>query len=149
MRTLKRNKQTLYYALYNSKTDETDSFGDKTGFKVSVYDKPVDLKANVSAARGSSDSELFGIDLDYNRTVCVEGIDCPIKEDTILWIESTPDNDNPYNYVVVAKAKSLNNIVYAIKEVKVTGKVSFVPDPVPPTPPEPEDEEVNNVTDND
>lgn len=122
MRTLNRNKQTIYYALYAGETTLVDEYGDSTGETIPYYDKPVDLQCNVSASRGNAESELFGIDLNYSKTLCVEGISCPIQEDSILWIGRTPDADNTvkHNYVVVAVAKSLNNTVYAVKEVKVT-----------------------------
>lgn len=120
MRTLNRNKQTIYYALYKGNTEITDSYGDPTGESVATYDTPVKLRCNVSASRGTADSELFGIDLNYSKTLCVEGVNCPIKEDSILWIGRTPDKDTKHNYVVVAVAVSLNNTVYAVKEVNVT-----------------------------
>ena len=130
MRTLNRNKQTIYYALYQGSTDEVDSYGDYTGEKTPYYSEATALEANVSAARGTADSELFGINVNYSRTVCIEELDCPIAEDTILWVNNDPTTD-PYDYVVVAIAKSLNNIVYAIQEVKVSGTVAPPPTPTP------------------
>ena len=122
MRTLNRNKQTIYYALYKSDSTPTDEYGDPTGEPIPTYDTPVKLRCNVSASRGTAESELFGIDLNYSKTLCVEGTTCPIKEDSILWIGLTPDDKGTvkHNYVVVAVAVSLNNTVYAVKEVKVT-----------------------------
>lgn len=120
MRTLNRNKQTIYYALYKGNTELMDSYGDPTGESVPAYGDPVKLRCNVSASRGTAEAELFGIDLNYSKTLCVEGTSCPIKEDSILWIGRTPDNDTKHNYVVVAVAVSLNNIVYAVREVDVT-----------------------------
>lgn len=122
MRTLKRNEQPVYYALYKGETDLTDNYGDPTGEKLPEYYDPVLLMCNVSPSRGNADSELFGIELDYSKTLCVEDVNCPIQEDTVLWIGVTPDEQwtVPYNYIVKAVAKSLNNIVYAVKEVKVS-----------------------------
>lgn len=120
MRTLNRNKQTIYYALYESDTTPVDEYGDPTGEPIPSYSEPVKLRCNVSASRGTAESELFGIDLNYSKTLCVEGTNCPIQEDSILWIGRTPDNETKHNYVVVAVAVSLNNTVYAVKEVKVT-----------------------------
>ena len=122
MRTLVRNKQTIYYALYSSSTDTVDEYGDYTGEPTATYSDPVELKANVSASRGNAEGELFGIDLDYSRTICIEGTDCPIKEDSILWIGRVPDDKGTvkHNYIVKAVAISLNNTVYAVKEVNVS-----------------------------
>lgn len=122
MRTLERNKQDIYYALYVSSSDSTDEYGDYNGEPTATYSKPEKLEANVSASRGTADSELFGIDLDYSRTICIEDINCPIKEDSVLWIGRVPDDKGEvkYNYIVKAVAISLNSTVYAIKEVNVS-----------------------------
>ena len=122
MRTLNRNKQKIYYALYKSSETPVDEYGDPTGEPIPTYDAPVGLRCNVSASRGNAESELFGIDLNYSKTLCVEGISCPIKEDSILWIGLVPDDKGTvkHNYVVVAVAKSLNNTVYAVREVDVS-----------------------------
>lgn len=122
MRTLKRNQQPVYYALYTGEVEVIDGYGDPTGEMVPGYTAPVKLMCNVSPSRGNADSELFGINLDYSKTLCVEGLDCPIQEDSILWIGITPDalGTVKHNYIVRAVAKSLNNIVYAVKEVSVS-----------------------------
>lgn len=122
MRTLERNKQDIYYALFVDTTDTTDEYGDYNGEPTASYTEPVLLRANVSASRGTADSELFGIDLDYSRTICIEGTDCPIKEDSILWIGRVPDDKGTvkHNFIVKAVAISLNNTVYAVKEVNVS-----------------------------
>ena len=122
MRTLRRNKQDIYYALYVGSNDSVDEYGDNNGEPTAVYTDPVKLEdgANVSASRGTADSELFGIDLDYSRTICIEDINCPIKEDSILWIGRVPDGTTKHNYIVKAVAISLNSTVYAIKEVNVS-----------------------------
>ena len=122
MRTLERNKQDIYYALFVDTTDTTDEYGDYNGEPTASYTEPVLLRANVSASRGTADSELFGIDLDYSRTICIEGTDCPIKEDSILWIGRVPDDKGTvkHNFIVKAVAISLNNTVYAVKKVNVS-----------------------------
>lgn len=122
MRTLVRNKQDIYYALYSSKSDTVDEYGDYNGEPTATYSKPEKLKANVSASRGNAEAELFGIDVDYTRTICVEGTNCPIQEDSVLWIGRVPDDEGTvkHNYIVKAVAISLNNTVYAVKEVNVS-----------------------------
>lgn len=120
MRTLKRNQQPVYFALFTGKTQTVDQYGDPTGEPVVTYSTPELLMCNVSPSRGTADAELFGINLDYSKTLCVEDVNCPIQEDSILWIERTPENNTPHNYIVKAVAKSLNNIVYAVQEVKVS-----------------------------
>ena len=119
MRELERNKQRIYYALYTGKVDAVDANGYKTGEKTKSYSDPVSFRINVSPARGNADREIFGIDLSYTRTMTTDKLDCPIDEDTILWIGH--DTSEPHNYIVVRKAQSLNDIVYAIREVTISG----------------------------
>lgn len=118
MRTLSRNKQTIYYALYHSKTDVIDEFGNKTGEYTLNYEEPVKLAVNVSAARGTSDIEQFGMNANYSKTIVTDDVNCPICETTRLWVGR--DTDLPHNYVVTMVARSINSVTYAIKEVVVS-----------------------------
>lgn len=119
MRELERNKQHIYYALYTGKVDAVDANGYKTGEKTKSYSDPVLFRINVSPARGNADREIFGIELSYTRTMTTDKLDCPIDVDTILWVGR--DTSEPHNYIVVRKAQSLNDIVYAIREVTISG----------------------------
>lgn len=119
MRELEINKQLIHYALFQGYTDAVDSNGYKTGEKTKSYSDPVALRINVSPARGNADREVFGIELAYSRTLTTDKLDCPIDVETILWIGR--NTTEPHNYVVVRKAKSLNDIVYAIREVTLSG----------------------------
>ena len=113
------NKRPLWYALYQGKTQIEDEHGNKTGQWNTSYSSPVAVEMNISAAKGSSDVEQFGINENYSRTIVTDDMSCPINTDSVIWIDADPDTD-PYNYRVVRVAKSLNTIVYAIQEVSVT-----------------------------
>lgn len=115
MRNLARNKSTIYYALYDSKSEVQDEDGLYTGDNAPSYTAPTEIRASVSAARGTSDIDLFGVNISYTKTVIVDDMECPIDEHSILWIGVTPDK--PHNYEVVQVAKSLNHISYAVQEV--------------------------------
>ena len=125
MRELERNKQNIYYALMNSVVEATDSSGYKTGELVKNYSAPTPFRINVSPARGNADREGFGIDCVYSKTMSTADKNCPIEEDTLLWIGIEPSTSTvsyiPHNYYVVRKAESLNDIVYAIREVTLSG----------------------------
>ena len=124
MKALKRNQQTFYYALYTGMTDVVDASHYKTGEKTKTYATPVSMKANISPARGYADVEIFGKDLEYTKTICTDDMNCPITEESVLWIDKSPFGNNntitPYNYVVTQIAKSLNNIMYAVRKVEVS-----------------------------
>ena len=124
MRCLKRNNKTFWYALYVGETEKVDGSGNYTGEIGPGYSEPVSMKANVSAARGNADTELFGTDLQYSKTILTDDLGCPITEQSILWIDCSPTDGSgrpvPHNYVVAGIATSLNNLLIAIREVKVT-----------------------------
>ena len=110
MRNLARNKRTISYLLYEGFTDEVDSNGLYTGTKIPTYASPVDIRASVSAARGTTDLDLFGINVPYTNTVLVDNLDCPIDENSRLEIDGNP-------YAVLSVAKSLNHIAYAVRKL--------------------------------
>lgn len=126
MRTLERNKQTFYYAL-NLGKEEIIKDGFHTAEYITRYSAWTEIKANISAARGESEAELFGTDAQYDRVFVVSDMNCPIDENTVLAIDiapnvrETPDVMPVFDYVVTRKAKSLNAISYAVAKVKTNG----------------------------
>ena len=123
MCSLMRNKQKIYYALYQTKEETRDEYGNLTGEPQLSYGNPKEYYINVSAARGTADVEQFGINMNYSKTMVTNDMTCPITETTRLWIGTPPYVNGvlqPHNYVVVMVARSINSITYAIKEVSVT-----------------------------
>lgn len=125
MRMLRKNKRVIYYALLVSKTEVIDDYGNHTGAFYPVYSDPVELQINVSAARGNLELDEFGINTQYNKTIVTDDLNCPIDEESILWIDRVPDSNGEsgavkHNYAVVSVAKSLNQITYALKEESVS-----------------------------
>ena len=119
MRTLERNKQTIYYALYEGKKPLTDEYGNPTGEYEVLYSEPVLLKINVSAARGEYSTRQFGEMENYDRILVTNDINLPISETSILWIDSL-DTTKPHDYIVKKVAKSLNTISYTVTKVKLS-----------------------------
>ena len=123
MRTLERNKQPFYYAL-NLGKEEIIKDGYHTAEYRTKYSAWKDIKANISAAKGESEAELFGNDVQYDRVFVVDDINCPIDENTVLAIDiapnerETPDVMPIFDYVVTRRAKSLNFISYAVAKVE-------------------------------
>lgn len=127
MRSLERNKQKIYYSLFNQSVPIRDEWGNVTGETQLVYEDPVAYHINVSPARGTADVEQFGINLNYTKTMVTNDLSCPIDETTRLWVGKAPviiedevEIPQPHNYVVVAVARSINSVTYAIREVTVT-----------------------------
>lgn len=117
MRTLNKNKRLIHYALRAGEVANIDEYGNETGETTPVFDEPVELRCNVSAAVGADAVEAFGSLTSYSRTICVSDPNCPINEDTIVWFGVEPTE--PHNYIVVRKADSKNGIMYALREVTV------------------------------
>ena len=139
MRSLKKNMQRLCYSLYSEeitvyKRDENGEikYVEVDGERIPVdmgtmagYSKPVLFHANISAGKGEAEIAVFGTSLDFSRVISTCDMTCPIDELTRIWIDNevqynadgTVDGDSA-DYKVAAKpAKSLNNIVIAIKEL--------------------------------
>lgn len=137
MRGLRINMQRLHYSLYSEQITiyEKDSDGNIIYDEIdgelypriiaerAGYSEPVEFYANISAAKGSSDSEVFGVTLDYTKTISTTDMSLPISETSLIWFETTPImnedgtvDESSADYAVVAIARSLNNVVYAIKK---------------------------------
>ena len=124
MKTLERNKQTFYYATYNSETELMD--GELHTFEYSPsYSAWTEFRANISPARGESSADVFGADVSYDRVIVTDDLSCPIDEHTVLAIDIAPNTretaavEPVYDYVVTKKARSLNFIQYAVEKVQV------------------------------
>lgn len=142
MRSLKKNIRKLYYATYSNeiKLYQRDENGnivymDIDGIQEPIeigtkagYNNPVSFYANISAAKGTSDSEVFGVSLDYTKTISACDMTLPISETSLIWYETEPRynaegtvDSSSADYAVVAIARSLNNVVYAIKKLAKEG----------------------------
>jgi hypothetical protein len=118
MRSLNRNKRSVYYALYTGEETNHDEYRNETSESTPTYGDPVALACNVSAATGAEAVHAFGSFTGYSRTMCVADSNCPINENSVVWFGREPSE--PHNYVVVRKADSKNGILYALQEVTVT-----------------------------
>lgn len=119
MKALARNKQKLHYALYSAHAEVYDEDGLFTGEYTEGYSEPVEIKMNISPANGRTALDAFGIVSNYDKVLVTTDMDCPIAEDSILWIGADP-TQNPHNYIVSRVARSLNSIVYGVTEVSVS-----------------------------
>ena len=139
MRSLRRNKRELWYALYISeipiyKTDQDgnivyiDVGGDqvpvKTGEFKQGYSKPVKFKANISSGRGYSQNEVFGINADFTRSISTTDMSNPIDEFSLIWDrepkvleDGTAEPMDAVYRVSGRPARGLTSIVIPIKAI--------------------------------
>lgn len=142
MRNLKKNKQTMYYALLNKTQPvyEMDELGNiiyieidgvrvpvETGETELVYSKPVKFKGNISTSGGESKETEYGIDsTDYDAVLMMMKNDLPITETSIIWhtsnigykdADKTIIDDKSADYVVKKRSPSLNQFKYLLGKV--------------------------------
>ena len=117
MKTLERNKRAFYYAKYQGETMLTDSEGNYTGERGITYSDPVKVKGYISPANGGVNAEVFGTQLAYDKTIILNGINWPIDENTVLYVDVTPGEDTRYDYKIINIAESLNHTTIAVAKV--------------------------------
>ena len=139
MRTLNRNKRTIHYCLFHEKVPIVDEYGNESGETIVTYYNAEAMKANVSAATGQSNTEQFGNLENYDKVIVTDWMECPIDENSVLFIDKNPEYTNAlthvptavtttdetvqvpvYDYTVRRVAKSLNSISIAVKKVDVS-----------------------------
>lgn len=139
MRTLKRNERKFHYCLYANKTPIVDDYGNETGESIVTYQDPVEMKANISPATGQSNTEQFGNLENYDKVIVTDDLNCPIDENSVLFIDKEPEYTEVlthtttaittqdetvsvpvFDYTVRRVAKSLNSISIAVKKVDVS-----------------------------
>ena len=117
MKCLERNKTSFHYAPFSSRTRVGN------GYKP-VYGVPVALSGNISPAKGSISVEQFGNNVEYDKVIILDDPNCPIDENSILFVEVEPttngNGDYVYDYIVKKVARSLNSVSIAISKVKVS-----------------------------
>ena len=119
MRTLQRNKRTIWYALYNGVAEVVDEDGNYTGEQEVSYSESIQARMNVSGGRGQAEIELFGVDNPFTRTAVTDDLDTMFNTDTIFWFEADPLTD-PHNYRCTGVARTINQVVIALAELDVT-----------------------------
>lgn len=134
MKCMSRNKTKFFYALYEGKTPITDEYGNVTGEYDVQHGKPTEFYANISAAKGETQTRQFGENESYDKVIAMDNDSPPIDEYSILWIDTTPelnedgslavdskgDVKTPHDYIVKKVARSLNGVSYAVSKVSVS-----------------------------
>ena len=134
MRVLERNKQDIWYANPTGITYATDENGFKTGEKQITYEPPIKKRmsmaissgANNLGSQGIATVEPYGIVTGYTHRAVTEDLNCTMGEESRVWFGILPTKtvdgqevEVPHNFEVVRKAKSLNHLIYYLKEVDV------------------------------
>lgn len=119
MRSSAKNKRTFHFKLYMGMVDKVDTNGDYTGRKVPQYGDITEYRANISQVSGYVAREKYGINSDYVITITTSNMNCPIVEDSVLWVSA--ETDKPYDYIVDKVSKSLNEMTIVAHKVLQNG----------------------------
>jgi hypothetical protein len=120
---MNRNKVEFYYSLYEGREPITDEYGNVTGEYDIKRGNPIKGYANISAAKGETETRQFGESETYDKVLVMDNT--PIDEYTVLWVDTMPEFDEdggvitPHDYIVKKVAKSLNSVSVAISKVNV------------------------------
>ena len=147
MRVLERNKKDLWFANRASESYVVDANGHKTGEKEQTYGTPQKIRVSMSMSSGANNLgsqgmvtlDPYGITTAYTHNAVTEDMNCPLDEEAIVWYEREPYITEirtktvngetvteevqipvPHNFKVVRKAKSLNHLIYYLREVDVS-----------------------------
>ena len=132
---MNRNKVRFFYALYVSREPIMNAQGRPSGQHKVIHGNPIKEYANISAAKGETQTRQFGENESYDKVIVMDNATPPIDEYSILWVDTVPQlNEDgslavnekgevitPHDYVVKKVAKSLNNVSIAISKVTVSG----------------------------
>ena len=135
MRCMNRNKVKFFYSLYEGREPITDEYGNVTGEYDVKHGNPTEGYANISAAKGETQTRQFGESESYDKVIVMDNEAPPIDEYSVLWVDTVPQlNEDgslavdeegnvltPHDYIVKKVAKSLNNVSIAISKVNVSG----------------------------
>lgn len=124
MRNLRRNATSIWYLLLDKSKPIQDEYGNDTGGSLLVYKPAVKICASVSSDTGMSTVMQIGNLPDYDRVILVDDPNCPIDENTVLFVDKSPEYDKDgapvYDYVVQRVSRSLNTVAYGIRKVEVS-----------------------------
>ena len=119
MRDLEKNKETIYAKNFLREDDNIDADGYYDGTKTIVYSKRFEIKTNISGAKGQSQVEIFGTDVAYDKIFVLTRAEfekLKLTENSVFFVD-TKDKEK-YDYQVARIAKTINQVVIAIKKVK-------------------------------
>ena len=135
-----RNDTDFWYCQYDPTTEYKvlDSYGNETGEIVPAYGAAVPAYANISPAVGVAQTELFGALESYDKVIVTRDMECPITEQSVLFIDKQPEWVNiptyaianntvanvtyqvpAYDYIVKRVARGLDSISYAVRKVEI------------------------------
>lgn len=140
MRSLKKNKQKLWYSTYadqitlykRDENGEIEYMDDGEGNQIPIeigtkagYNSPVLFYANISMSGGEVNPAEYGFDVgSYEAVIVTTDKSLPIDELSLIWHDTEPIinadgtvDETTADYSVIAVKPSLNSVKYLLKKV--------------------------------
>lgn len=121
MRNLARDTQPVYIARYIGKVMQQVN-GKLTGKHIVSYSNPVVFYPSVTMARGQSQGDFFGVNLDYEKVLTIDDPTFAVSETDVLFVDVPAGktfSELPYDYTIKKVARKGDFTVIAIKRVEV------------------------------
>ena len=120
MRNRQRGLRPIYYSLYQN---DGGAIYDEDGYEIGdanpTYSEPVMMNVNYGPEKKRTEMEVFGPLEEYDLVFSVCDVDCPIDENSRIWVGCDP-KDSQYNYIVKRRGTTKNVAIYGLKAVKVS-----------------------------
>lgn len=120
MRCLKRNQQTIWYALLSTSGNAVDENGDPTGEALNAWGEPIKARMNIRTTVSEFELHAYGLSERNMIEMLTDDMDCPLWEDSLVWYEADPKTDEA-NYRVIRRFAGLDSIRYFCERVDVNG----------------------------
>ena len=123
MRNQLINKTKHYVLNYLGEVDVRDSNNNLTGEKTISYTRPIVFMGHVSGAKGSSQVEIFGTDVAYDKVLVITKAlrdKLKITENSVFFIDIKPKYDGTtplYDYRVKRISPTINEVAIALVKV--------------------------------
>jgi len=93
-----------------------DSNGNYSGEEKLSYSRAKKVRGYITAAKGDAENVEFGTDLQYDKTIILEGVGWDITENSMLYIDDLNLSHDP-DYKVIRIAEHLNHTTLAVVRV--------------------------------
>lgn len=115
MRTLEKNKTTIWYCAVTGQTKEYDSDGLYTGNIIPQLSSPVKTKIHLYPATGIVSEQMFG--KAANLDMIAVSMDDIFDKTTLIYLKEPVLNiADTYDYKIEMISKSLNSVNYGLKK---------------------------------
>ena len=127
MRLLERDRRLILIARFEALVQQKDDQGRLLGRYETNRSEQEAVMCNVSAAKGQTDTQIFGQACDYDKTIIIDDPDFEVNESSVFWIDTTIEievddkgihrfSKDPHDYVVAKIARTPNVVAIAVKK---------------------------------